>query len=179
MGIGSSGEVRGEAAGPEVPPIRPDGLQMDEDRRFQERWWTGERVAQSLFWLVIAAALAGLTGRGGPFATATVATAAGELDAPRVARWQGSATLVARFHADRDRHRLELGGAFASFAVESVTPQPLLAFADGRRLTFEFDGSGEGAVATLRLRPEAPGIVRWSAALDGAPSAPLVTVVLP
>ncbi len=45
---------------------REEQLELDEDRNFQERWWTAERIAWIGFALVIVVALAGLTGLGGP-----------------------------------------------------------------------------------------------------------------
>lgn len=32
----------------EQPPIRDDGLQLDEHRRFQERFWTIARLSETL-----------------------------------------------------------------------------------------------------------------------------------
>lgn len=49
----------------EVPPIRPDGLQLDEHRQFQERFWTIERAAWIVFGMIVIAALAGAFGAGG------------------------------------------------------------------------------------------------------------------
>jgi hypothetical protein len=52
-------------------------LDLDEDRLFQERYWSFQRFAWVLFLFVVVGALCGLTGSGGPFSRATVEGAGG------------------------------------------------------------------------------------------------------
>jgi hypothetical protein len=70
------------------PRLRPDGLQLDEHRRFQERFWKLERVAWIVFAIVTLSALLSLTGAGGPLATVWSESGNAVISYPRVARWE-------------------------------------------------------------------------------------------
>ena len=48
----------------ERPNVRSDGLQLDEHRRFQERFWSIERLAWCAFALIVIIALLGGFGSG-------------------------------------------------------------------------------------------------------------------
>lgn len=162
--------------------LRDDGLQLDEPRRFQERYWTAERWAWAGFALLVAAALAGLTGGGGPLSRAEARLAAGTLDYPQIARWQGADDVTVRFApAPAGERSLTLSAAFGeSLALESVHPEPARVEAgpEGHRLVFRVV-AGAPARAVLRVRPSEPGLVRFRAALDGAPGVAVSMLVLP
>ena len=51
---------------PQDIAVRPDGLQLDEDRGFQRRFWRAERIAWGTFAAIMLAALSGLFGGSGP-----------------------------------------------------------------------------------------------------------------
>src|SRR5690606_25597894 len=70
------------------PPIRKDGLQIDERRHFQEIFWTVERFAWIIFALILLLALLGLTGSGGYFAKTTQTLDAGTAEYARFSRWE-------------------------------------------------------------------------------------------
>lgn len=63
-------------------------LDVDDDRAFQEKFWTFQRVAWALMALILLAALAGTTGSGGPLAHAEASGPGGSIEYPRIARWQ-------------------------------------------------------------------------------------------
>lgn len=165
----------------EAPPVREDGLQLGEDRVLQERFWTGQRVAWGAFALIGLLALSGLSGAGGPLATATRVTPEGELRHPRVARWTRSDEIAVRFAGAADRHRLALSDAFLErFAIEGVQPQPERALAGPEGIVLEFAATGgAGARVALRVRPERPGFARYAVALDGRAPVEVATVILP
>ena len=50
---------------------RTHGLDLDDDRPFQERYWRWQRGAWAVFALIVTAALAGLTGEWGKPAVVT------------------------------------------------------------------------------------------------------------
>lgn len=162
-------------------PLRDDGLQLEEPRRFQERYWTAERWAWAGFALLVLSALAGLTGGGGPLSRGEAELGAGSLDYPRIARWQAVDELTVRFAAGGAERSLTLSPRFAeSFALESALPEPLRVEAgpDGKRLVFRLVEGAPGQ-AVLQVRPSSPGIVGFAAAIDGQRPVPLSTVVLP
>lgn len=55
-----------------IPPVREDGLQLQEERRIQRVFWTVQRVSWFLFGVVCLVALLGFTGSGGVFQKQTV-----------------------------------------------------------------------------------------------------------
>lgn len=165
----------------EVAAVRDDGLQLDEDRRLQERLWTVERCAWLVFGLLVLAALAGLTGGGGPLSHGHMAMAGGTVEYPRIARWQASEELIVEFGAGEGPRTVTLSSSFTEqFQIESIQPRPARwdAGAEGQRLTFEVTNGGTGNV-TLYVRPSDPGVVSFELALDGGASGRFSTIVLP
>lgn len=165
----------------EDPGIREDGLQLDEPRRVQERIWTAERWAWVSFGLIVLAALAGLTGSGGPLAHQETRLDGGRLDYPRITRWQSTDDMTLQLAAGPAERRLTLSREFAeAFTIKDIQPAPERAKAvpDGQRLVFRLP---DGAPAQIRLylRPSTPGLVRFRAALDESAPASLSILVLP
>lgn len=164
---------------PDAPPVRPDGLQLDEDRRYQERLWTAERWAWGFFILITLAALLGATGAGGLLSRHQVITAAGDINAPRVARWQTPDHLEVRFTAG-GAHTLLLSPEFSrTFQVEAIRPQPerMVSGPDGQLVYLAGD---EGPAETfLYLTPRNPSHSQYSIVLDGAAPVALSTLTLP
>lgn len=165
---------------PAAPPIRPDGLQLDENRRYQERLWAAERWAWGVFVAITLAAALGLTGAGGPLSRTLIAVAGGEVDAPRIARWQAANDLKVRFASDGSERRLLLSPQFLhSFQIESMQPQPQRVTTSSSGQTIHFAASSGPAEAVLHLRPQSPGLVRYRVAVDGSAPAELSTLILP
>ena len=153
------------------PPVRPDGLQVEEDKRFQRRFWRLQRLGWILFALIVGVALLGLTGASGLWATRLAISPEGELDYPRVARWDSTSQLAATFTEERPRQRLLLTGElFDYFAIQSVQPTPARSHLtkDGHLLEFAAVGPPPYPVF-LTLRPLRPGVARTRAELNGAP----------
>lgn len=152
-----------------APAVRPDGLQLQEQRRFQLRFWTLERLAWGVFGLVILAALAGLTGAGGPWSQATVSLPSGAVVYPQITRWQAAEELSIQFTQRRPVHRLVLGSGFSQyFQVEGSQPDPESTRASGRTQVMEF--AAEGAPphrVVLHLRASRPGLLRVHLEIDG------------
>jgi hypothetical protein len=158
-------------------------LDLDSDRSFQERWWKVERIGWSVMFLVILAALTGLTGRGGPFATAEVRAGAAEITYPRVARWQTAAELSVRFPAATgEKGTILLPSDFvSSFSVESVSPQPskVVASADGMLYEFDLEAGAGSKSAEFALRAVHPSF--WRTVHSTADEAPerMSFIILP
>lgn len=78
---------------PQDIPIRPDGLQLDEQRGFQRAFWRAERAAWVAGIVLILAALAGLFGGGGLFGPAVTRFDWGEIRLAHVLRTGRPETL--------------------------------------------------------------------------------------
>jgi hypothetical protein len=169
------------AKGPEMPPVRADGLQIDEDRRLQERIWFAERVSHGAILLLVLAAVAGLAGSGGILARGTIATAAGTIDHPRILRWETAEDLTVRFEAAGGDRSLRLVGPLADRVfVEAIQPDPRASRATAEGVVYDFAAeAGAFAVVTLRLRASRPGVVRLGIGVDDAPAVEALIVVLP
>lgn len=162
------------------PPLREDGLQLKENRAFQERFWRLQRLGWAGFALLIALAVLGLTGSGGPFHRQEIALGPAMAEVPRVARWAAADEIVLRFApAGAGARQVALGGGFLDgFALERVEPTPETArlVPGGQVLTFASDG-GPNEVR-LRLRPLGPGPAGFTLGAGG-PAQPVRLFVLP
>jgi hypothetical protein len=158
---------------------RSDQLELREHRGFQERFWTVQRWAWVGYGVIIGAALLGVTGEGGLFARARMETGNNTIDHPRFARWQTQDSISIAFApSGATERRVLLSPEFVrGLAVETMQPQPArsTASAAGEELTI-LVRSNEPGTATLRIKPNAPGIVRGAVSIDGAPAA--VTIII-
>ena len=164
----------------QAPPIREDGLQVDERRQFQRRFWTMERWAWGGFAVIIAAALVGLTGSGGLFDRTTITLPSADLDVPRVARWQTSDEMSVTFTTGGQAHRLVLNRNFLDdFTIEQVQPQPRRSYlaTDSQVMEFAAEG-GPPHAAVLHIRAVRPGLARYRVEADGE-QAEWLAIVLP
>jgi hypothetical protein len=173
--------VKKEPMRVEEPPIRDDGLQLEENRPFQERLWSTERWAWLAFFAIIAAAIGGFTGAGGYFSHAETNLAGGTIDRPRISRWQASDTFTLRFAPGGTERRLTLSPAFAeTFHLEDIQPAPerFEALPSGESMIFLVP-QGAPATVWLHVRAMQPGLATYAASIDGGPPASLSTFVMP
>jgi len=153
----------------QVPPIRDDGLQLDEKRNFHRVFWIVERVAWVVFAFILVLALLGLTGSGGYLSRITQTLSTGEVEYPRVTRWQATDELRASFKGGAQTHRLSLGYSFfESFEVEAIQPEPERTVTLPEGVAMEF-AAEEGAPVnvTLHMRSLHSGWVNYRLDLDG------------
>lgn len=109
----------------EIPPVRPDGLQLNEPRERQRRYWRIQRIAWWCFGGVMLLAVLGFTGSGGVFHKQTVEFAAATVEVPRVSRWEGSDDLSITFRNPGDSHELTITQPFFDrFMIERIQPEP-------------------------------------------------------
>lgn len=168
----------------------PGGIEVDDDPALQRRIWTLQRLAWGGFALILLAALAGLTGQGGPAARQHLRPAAAiAIDAPRILRAGGglqdiSVTLSGRQAPDLPRDiDLVLDAAFLNaFRIDQILPEPLQSRAEaggiGLRLSGRPDDQGR-LVVRLHLRPRwGLGVHRATLNIDGQVTA-LTLVMLP
>lgn len=108
-----------------IPPVRPDGLQLEERRQRQRRYWQIQRIAWWGFGVVMLVAVLGLTGSGGIFHKQTIEFAAASVEIPRVSRWEGSDSFSVTFRNPGDSHELIITQPFFDrFTIERIQPEP-------------------------------------------------------
>jgi len=156
----------------EKPTVREDGLQLDEYRSFQERFWTVERIVWIAFALIILAALLGAFGAGGPLASKITQTDTVVIEHPRIGRWEGTDEMSVRFKPSASpRRSLFLPDAFAEhFQVEDIQPLPVRTTieASGQRLFFD-NPDHDGGIVKLHLRAQVTGLATFEVEIDGEP----------
>lgn len=160
------------------------GIDVDADRRAQEKYWKFQRIAWLVMAGTVAGAVLGATGGGGMLSRATAKNALGEIDYPRIARWQAANEMTLRLPGGASREAdLELDGTFARlFSIEEVVPSPSRSAAtpSGHRFTFSLGQGPEERTIIFRLKPGRPaGPTRASARIEGGPPIVLSFVILP
>lgn len=156
-------------------------LDLEDHRKFQFGFWRVQRIAWVGFLLILAAALAGLTGAGGPLSRASVDLGGGVVDHPRVSRWSAADEFRIRLAPGESERELLLSTAFADhFQIEDIQPAPVrsVAVADGDRLIFEAQPDRVAAVV-LHVRAQKPGVADYAVGLNGDTPRVLRSVILP
>lgn len=164
-------------APPQTVPLRPDGLQLDERRDYQNRHWRAERIAWGGFGLLVVAALSGLTGAGGPLATASLTIGPAAVEMPRVGRLARADLLTIRLPETPELHDIRLGPGFSDhYALGTLHPRPRAEATgpEGTVLTV----TAAGGEVRLQARPHRPGLARFTLAIDGQ-ERHLAALVLP
>jgi hypothetical protein len=151
------------------PPIRSDGLQLEEPRTFQRFFWRLERIAWCVFAFIVLLALLGLTGAGGPFSRATARFSAGSLEYPRIGRWLTPDEL--RIHPDASGEPIlvVLDSDFVeSYELQSAVPGPARQWLQPGGVAMEFPAeTGARTPIILGIRPRAPGFPTFAVELNG------------
>ncbi len=164
---------------PEDVPIRPDGLQLDEHRRFQNGFWAAQRVAWGVFLLVALITATGISGRGGTLAQGHATVGKAEVTWPRFTRRGVPETLTILLPATADSAEITLGDDLQRlFQIEAITPRPAMESGGAPlRLAF-FPDRGAPLVLRLSIRSQQAGLARYAIG-NGADSTNLTTLVLP
>lgn len=167
-----------------MPPPNPaNGLPTQEDKAVQERVWVVQRVAWALMLALLVAALAGLTGGGGPLTRATAETGEATIDYPRIARWQAAEEMKVTFTGLRGEAQVTLPEDFIEiYTVEAITPQPreVAAIAGGQRYTFDLGEEDGTKIARFAIRANKPALPTHSVAVAaGSEPAAIEFLVLP
>lgn len=159
------------------------GFQVGEDRDWQERAWTAQRIAWVAMALFIVAAAAGVTGKGGPIASASAELAGGSIEYPRITRWQTDEQVTVRLAKTAPaRVELLLSPQFVKlFGVNSIEPEPseVRATPRGHLFTFDTEAGGERVIA-FNVRAANPVLAQpIGASLGNTPPERLFVTVLP
>lgn len=162
-----------------------ESARIEEDIPFQQREWSVQRVGWLVMFLLVIAALLGLTGGGGPLATASQHTPDDTLHVhySRVQRSLAPAQLeLTLASGGGDELEVWIGNEFLSeIEIESISPQPLETRAGPDRQVFVFavaDGAREFEV-TVHYRPQVAGISSGSAGIVGGQELTFDQLVVP
>lgn len=140
-------------------------LEIDQDEKFEQRFWKVERAGWAAMALLVVAALLGLFGSG-PLSTSTAYAGDGAVtvEYKRFARRHAESVLKVRLRpgpAD-DQAEFRISGAYmAQMKIDSISPPPEYVRLDGNDMVFGFrsrGGSGNGYV-TIFARPQSMGLL--------------------
>jgi len=168
------------------------GLDIDEDARFERRYYRAQRIAWVVMLAIVGLALAGLFG-GGPISSYVVQGRGPlALDAvlPRFSRYSQSETGTMRISADIPRGATQMAVSISRGLLDligpvRIEPAPGQARQSAAVVTyvFDLDGAGGRVGATITFQPHAAGlawgIVRVEAGGLASEVGPLWTFVFP
>ncbi len=168
----------------QVPKV-DNAVSVGEDLKFQERWWTFERVVWIFFLLVLVADALGVFGRGW-LAKAEDHRAASGIDIfyERVERAETPSVMRVALRPDA-----VVNGKAQLFVSESVVkklgaqriaPQPESSAIGNGGITYTFavDPAKPGDVE-IGMQPEAPGVVHFTVQVPGKEAVTERVVVMP
>lgn len=160
-------------------PVRPDGLQIDENRRFQEGFWIAQRCAWGGFLFVALITATGIGGRGGTLAQGHISIGGAEVTWPRFTRRGVPETLLIRLSGPETGPEVLVGGDMQRlFQIETITPRPAMeSGGDPLRLAFFPDPAAPNALR-LSLRSQKAGVATYTIGIGGEETV-LTTFVLP
>jgi hypothetical protein len=135
-------------------------LDLKTDRPFQVRFWRFQRFAWIAMAMVLLVALAGLTGKGGPLSRATAAGPQGQVDYPRISRWEMTDEMTVSLPSESTGEvTIEIDDAFSRiFQIESTQPAPKESYVTGtgERLVFNLAEPGGRKTISVFIRPLQP-----------------------
>ena len=163
---------------PASSATKPD---IPEDRAFQERFWTAERLAWVLFALLIVGAIAGLFGSGGPLASGSVTVGRSLVEYPAIARWEAGDEFSVRLVGDAGERRLVLSPTFAElFRIDDMQPQPDRVEAGELGHVYVFTAPSDAPVGVhLAVTPRNPGFGTYEIGVGDTTPVRLSTFVWP
>lgn len=129
---------------------------IDEDRPFQMRFWKIQRLLWIALALILLFALAGFTGRGGPFSRSAQIFGKVAIEYPQSWRLAASDRLMIEASGSKPL-TLSVDAALTDiFEIEAITPEPSQSQTRNGRLVYSFDGAAGGAQRiAFTLKPTA------------------------
>ena len=166
-----------------VPKV--DGeVAVGEDLEFQRRWWRFERIAWSVFALLVLCDLLGLFGRG-ILADAQRRSPDGALDVKyeRIERTGTPSMMTLRFGpAAFHDGKIQLfvsNSVVQELGAQRVIPAPATTEIGNGGLTYTFPATAPPATITFALQPSGPGAFPFTLQLPGSQPVRATVVVLP
>ncbi|WP_134681735.1 hypothetical protein [Paracoccus ravus] len=134
------------------PPVRADGLQLEEHRGFQERYWRVQRISWLGYGLAMVLALLGFSGSGGLFHMQEIRMGGAVAQLPRIARWEAWDEWTVTFSSAQDSHEIGVASRYLDFfELGQIRPEPE-----------ESSLATDGQVMRFSARDAPPHVVRIS-----------------
>lgn len=140
----------------------PEIARMEHDMPFQRRVWRAERIGWAAMAALVVAALAGLSGAGGPLAEGSAEAGGVRVDWPRIHRLGRAAPIRIALPAEPGAAEAEIRldpALVSSWRLDRVVPEPRESRAgpEGLVLRLGRDDAGGAAVMLLAEPEGAPG----------------------
>lgn len=148
----------------DVPKV-DNAVAVGEDLKFQERWWSFERVAWALFLLILVADVLGAFGGGWLSKAKIQQPGSGMLvKYERIERTYTPSRLTLEFGPDAVTDGkvkfFVRGNLIKDLGANRVIPQPEVSAVGHDGLTYTFPATGDATEVAFSLEPGAPG-VHW------------------
>ena len=152
---------------------RKETLQIDEDRDFQRREWRYQRIGIALLFLLVLAAILGLTGMGGVLARGEAGDAGGALhvDYDRFVRRGSFSKVNLHLRTTPGAVRFWVGAPyFDRVQIDSIAPEPEIVSVETGRHVFVIRAGSPDVVVTLDVKHEEAGMLEAEIGLVDGPS---------
>lgn len=161
-------------------------LEVDEDLRFQRRWWWVRRAGYVLVLAFLVAAVLGFTGIEGPFSQAAAGGGEGEVRVryERTVAYLAPHELAVEIAPAMGGEHVRLAvdrGYLDAFLVEGVVPEPEAVEAAPGRLVYVFarEAAGTPLDVTFELRALNRGPREGAIGVVGTPPVRFTQIVVP
>ena len=149
-------------------------LEVHEDMRFQNRFWTAERIGWTVMALIVLAALLGLFSVG-PLSTRTARDVAGlvGIEYERIQRYKAPDTFLvtlSKLPGPGDTAALRVSQSLVdAFEIESIQPEPdqTAIAADALVFTFRLENPDRPGTVHFSIKPQKLGPVQGEIGLAG------------
>ncbi len=170
-----------------MPVKRVGNIQVDQDLDFQRKEWNIQRIGSAAMALILLAALLGLFGAKGPFAS----TQAGKQGDPLWVEYQRFAHLISpnqfTVHISPQQisgQKLQVilqGSLTDTYQIQQVVPQPDQVQVNGSQLIYSFNvqPSGQPVDIIYFFLPNVAGTQQSSFALPGGQSVKVWQFIYP
>ena len=161
-------------SGEEVPKV-DNAIAVGEDLRFQERWWTFERIIWSVFLLIVLADVLGVFGRGWLSKAELHGDGTGmDVKYERVERAMTPSVMTIDFRPEALHDgKVELfvsDTLVKELGTQRVIPQPERSVVGNGGITYTFPASGLPAEIQLEMQPSFPGVHSFGLQVPGMQS---------
>lgn len=161
-------------------------LQLEQDLRFQRRQWIAQRIGWGILWALMAAALAGLLGRG-PLSKRTAVDPSGtiavEYDRFQRERAKSELHLTISPAAVRDgRVQIWIDDAYLRrVQIDTISPPPVAVRMEGTRQVYAFavEPSATPVRISLHYEHQSVGSLDGRVGIAGGPEVSLSQFVYP
>ena len=153
---------------------QPRTLEIDEDINFQKKEWSFQRIGVAILFLVVLAALLGLTGMGGPVSHAEAGERGGPLfvEYERFVRRGAKARMTLHFRSDPPGFiQFWVSAPYLDdVIVDSVAPIPQTVTVEGSRHVYTIRAASADVAVTVEMEHQTFGRLTGEVGIVGGAS---------